>query len=131
MKSFRFAGAVSTNTDHTPQQVEQLLAQVVSAGLRDGPAHEAGLVVEFSLAAVSLLGKPKDDPVKSPHHLMYLLDIYRGAFDERVRAGLYAKELNFAQTIADLIRHDLIRYTGNHVVSPKGTEQILDFLMRD
>jgi len=65
----------------------------------------------------------------SLRHLMYLLDIHAGVFDENVHSGLYiAHGEAFAHTVAELIRTGLIRYEGTHSTTALGTAHVLHVL---
>jgi hypothetical protein len=124
MKQFKFVGSISGPAIETPDAAENALIAL----LRPRPP---GTTLELSMCAPSLAdpARPGEHPLSTPGQLMYLLDIYRGQFDDRVRAGQYRDDQEFARTIQHLVRHDLVRYYGDHVVSPKGTERILAFLM--
>lgn len=59
-----------------------------------------------------------------PLHLLYLLAIHQGDFDSRLHRGHFAAHDVFSQRIRELINMGLIKYDGQHCVTPAGTAHV-------
>lgn len=61
--------------------------------------------------------------ILKPLHLLYMMAMYVGDFDERLHAGHYSQKV-YAERIEELLDMGLIEYHGIHTLTKKGTSHI-------
>lgn len=70
--------------------------------------------LEFKLASFEL----------KPLHILYLLAIHQGDFDNRVHRGHFAAHAVFGQRIRELMDMGLVKYDGQHCITPRGAAHV-------
>lgn len=98
--------------EHAVSSAEDALANPAKYGLRYKTDHER------MLQNIEL----------SPLHILYLMAIHQGDFDNRVHKGHFAASDVFGERIRFLLETGLIRYDGYHSITPLGMQHVTNLL---